>query len=53
MSRFNPLEPLYEQMEDENSRKEKMQKITRMSVSWFVGFLLIASLIRYMVRYVQ
>lgn len=53
MSRINPLEPLYEQMDDDNSRKEKIKKITRMSVSWFVGFMLTASLIRYMVKYIQ
>lgn len=53
MSRINPLEPLYEQMDDDNSRKEKIKKMTRMSVSWFVGFMLTASLIRYMVKYIQ
>tara|TARA_Y100001933_G_C18608655_1_gene401155 strand:- start:271 stop:432 length:162 start_codon:yes stop_codon:yes gene_type:complete len=53
MSRVDPLEPLYNLMDEENSRKNKIKKITRMSVSWFVGFMLTASLIRYMVKYVQ
>ena len=53
MSRMNPLEPLYDLMDEENTRREKIKKITRMSVSWFVGFMLTASLIRYMVKYIQ
>jgi hypothetical protein len=53
MSRTDPLEPLFDIMEEESSRREKIKKITRMSVSWFVGFMLTASLIRYMVKYIQ
>ena len=53
MSRKNPLEPLYNLMDEEDTRREKIKQITRMSVSWFVGFMLTASLIRYMVKYVQ
>tara|TARA_B100001996_G_scaffold49454_1_gene35443 strand:+ start:1865 stop:2026 length:162 start_codon:yes stop_codon:yes gene_type:complete len=53
MSREDPLEPLYDQMEEEDKKKEKRKNITRMSVSWFVGFMLTASLISYMVKYIQ
>jgi len=53
MSRKDPLEPLYNLMDEEDTRREKIKQITRMSVSWFVGFMLTASLIRYMVKYVQ
>ena len=53
MSRTNPLEPLLDLMEEQDTRKEKIKQITRMSVSWFVGFMLTASLIRYMVKYIQ
>ena len=53
MSRENPLEPLYEQMEDENLKKEKLKKFARIGVSWFVGVMLTASLIQYMVKYIQ
>ena len=47
MSRTNPLEPLHDLMEEQDTRKEKIKQITRMSVSWFVGFMLTASLIRF------
>ena len=53
MSRMNPLEPLHNLMDEEDTCREKIKKITRMSVSWFVGFMLTASLIRYMVKYIQ
>jgi hypothetical protein len=53
MSREDPLEPLYDQMEEEDKKKEKRKNIARMSVSWFVGFMLTASLISYMVKYIQ
>tara|TARA_X000000368_G_C23006948_1_gene701634 strand:- start:277 stop:438 length:162 start_codon:yes stop_codon:yes gene_type:complete len=53
MSREDPLEPLYDQMDEEDKKKEKRKNITRMSVSWFVGFMLTASLISYMVKYIQ
>tara|TARA_B100001123_G_C15305800_1_gene1022633 strand:- start:1985 stop:2146 length:162 start_codon:yes stop_codon:yes gene_type:complete len=53
MSREDPLEPLYKQMDKENLKKEQFKKYARIGVSWFVGFMLTASLIRYMVRYVQ
>ncbi len=52
MSRDNPLEPLYEQMEEENLKKEKLKNYARIGVSWFVGFMLTASLIRYMVKHI-
>lgn len=53
MSRFDPLEPLHDLMDEEDTRREKIKKVTRMTVSWFVGFMLTASLIRYMVKYIQ
>ncbi len=52
MSRENPLEPLYEQMEEENLKKEKFKNLARMGVSWFVGVMLTAALVQYMVKYI-
>lgn len=52
MSRADPLEPLDAEREQRDSRQQRMRRIARISLSWFVGFMMISAVTRYMVRYV-
>ena len=53
MSRENPLEPLEQDVKERAAKQERIRRFARISISWFVGFMMVSALLRYMVRYIQ
>jgi len=52
LSRADPLAPLEEDLAASEQRRERIRRIARITLAWFVGFMLVSGLLRYMVRYV-
>ena len=52
MSRHNPLEPLEEEMAQEYERRDRNTRIAKIAVGWFIAFIMVASVLRYTIKFV-
>ena len=52
MSRHNPLEPLEDEMALEHKKRDLKTRIAKIAVGWFIAFIMVASLLRYTIKFV-